>query len=250
MQGEDSYPIYKRRNNGITVKVRKTTLDNGWVAPYNSYLLCRFDCHLNIDICSSVNSVKYLYKYIYKGHDKITFNVLKPKNSELMIDEIAQFQAGRWILPPEALWRIYAFTLNEMNLLVATLQVHLPHRHCVTFQENQDLQKILSVDFYKTTMLTEFFKLNAEDNEAKSILYKHLPEYYTWDSSSKIWTKKKQQQVIGRIALANPAEGERYYLKLLLNHVKGLTSFKDLKIYQNIKYNSFQESATARFSRI
>ncbi|PKA51251.1 ATP-dependent DNA helicase PIF1 [Apostasia shenzhenica] len=246
MQGEDSYPIYKRRNNGITVKVRKATLDNRWVVPYNSYLLCRFDCHLNVEICSSVNSVKYLYKYIYKGHDKIAFNVSEPKNSELMIDEIAQFQAGRWISPPEALWRIYTFTLNEMNLPVATLQVHLPYRHCVTFQENQDLQKILSVDFYKTTMLTEFFKLNAEDNEAKNILYKHLPEYYTWDSSSKIWTKRKQRQVIGRIALANPVEGERYYLRLLLNHVKGPTSFEDLKIYQNIKYNSFQESATAR----
>ncbi|PKA47984.1 ATP-dependent DNA helicase PIF1 [Apostasia shenzhenica] len=58
--------------------------------------------------------------------------------------------------------------------------------------------------------------------------------------------EKKKQKVIGRIALANLAEGERYYLRLLLNHVKGPTSFTDLQTYQNIQYNSFQDAAITR----
>ena len=28
-----------------------------------------FNCHINVEIVSSIKSVKYLYKYIYKGHD-------------------------------------------------------------------------------------------------------------------------------------------------------------------------------------
>ncbi|PKA56688.1 ATP-dependent DNA helicase PIF1 [Apostasia shenzhenica] len=246
IQAEDSYPMYRRRNNKIQVKVRKAILDNRWVVPYNPYLLCRFDCHLNVEICSSISSVKYLYKYIYKDHDKIAFNLVDTEKAELFVDEIEQFQTGRWISPPEAMWRIYAFILNEIHPSVTTLQIHLPHKHAITFQESQDLQKILSFDFYKRTMLTEFFTLNAMDNETKKILYKQLPEYYTWDRQGKFWSKRKKQKVIGRIALANPVEGERYYLRLLLNHVKGPTSFTDLQTYQNIQYKSFQDAAIAR----
>ncbi|PKA58541.1 ATP-dependent DNA helicase PIF1 [Apostasia shenzhenica] len=201
---------------------------------------------MNVEICSSVSSVKYLYKYIYKGHDKIAFNLSDNDDDHFIIDEIKQFQTARWISPPEAMWTIFAFTLNEMYPSVTTLQLHLPDKHIITFQENQDLQKIMSFDFYKTTMLTEFFKLNSIDDEAKSILYKHIPEHYTWDPSGKIWSKRKQQKVIGRIATANPSEGERYYLRLLLNHIKGPTSFTNLLTYQNVEHNSFRDAATAR----
>ncbi|XP_078431140.1 uncharacterized protein LOC144702973 [Wolffia australiana] len=35
------------------------------------YLCKVFNCHINVEICSSIQSVKYLYKYVYKGHDRI-----------------------------------------------------------------------------------------------------------------------------------------------------------------------------------
>ena len=40
--------------------------------------------------------------------------------------------------------------------------------------------------------------------------------------------KKKNTRVIERINTANPAEGERFFLRLLLNHIAGPTSFDDL----------------------
>lgn len=30
-----------------------------------------FNCHMNVDICSSIQSVKYLCKKVFKGHDRI-----------------------------------------------------------------------------------------------------------------------------------------------------------------------------------
>ena len=32
-------------------------------------LTLMFNCHINVEVVSSIESVKYLYKYIYKGHD-------------------------------------------------------------------------------------------------------------------------------------------------------------------------------------
>jgi hypothetical protein len=37
--------------------------------PYNPYLSLLFNCHINVEVCTSVAAVKYLYKYAYKGHD-------------------------------------------------------------------------------------------------------------------------------------------------------------------------------------
>jgi hypothetical protein len=65
--GDNSYPFYKRRNNGVSIKVRGHMLDNRWVVPYNPYLSAKFDCHLNVEVCSSIKIVKYLYKYVYKA---------------------------------------------------------------------------------------------------------------------------------------------------------------------------------------
>jgi hypothetical protein len=28
-----------------------------------------FNYHINVEVCTSVAAVKYLYKYVYKGHD-------------------------------------------------------------------------------------------------------------------------------------------------------------------------------------
>ena len=49
--------------------------------------------------------------------------------------------------------------------------------------------------------------------------------------------------MIGRVVVANPTEGERYYLRLLLGHVKGATCFNDLKNVNGIRVESFREAA-------
>lgn len=40
---KDGYPIYRRRNDNRKARVRRHTLDNRWIVPYNSYLLSLFD---------------------------------------------------------------------------------------------------------------------------------------------------------------------------------------------------------------
>jgi hypothetical protein len=66
-----SYPVYRRRRNGRHFVGRNGfDFDNRWVVPYNPFLTLKYNCHINVEVCSSVAAVKYLYKYVYKGHDR------------------------------------------------------------------------------------------------------------------------------------------------------------------------------------
>uniref|UniRef100_A0A453IA16 ATP-dependent DNA helicase n=1 Tax=Aegilops tauschii subsp. strangulata TaxID=200361 RepID=A0A453IA16_AEGTS len=57
---------------------------------------------------------------------------------------------------------------------------------------------------------------------------------------------RDERTQIGRIVSAHPAEGERYYLRVLLNHVTGATSFQDLRTVNGIVYSTFHEAAERR----
>jgi len=102
---KDSYPTYRRRDNGEKVHIRGMDMDNRWVIPCNPYLLAMFDCNINVEVCSTIKAIKYLYKYVYKGHDKVSFKVAST-NNESTSDAIENFQSARWISPAEAAWRI------------------------------------------------------------------------------------------------------------------------------------------------
>ena len=39
--------------------------DNRWVVPFNKYLLLKYYCHINVEMCASIQTIKY----VYKGHD-------------------------------------------------------------------------------------------------------------------------------------------------------------------------------------
>jgi len=49
--------------------------DNRWVVPYNLYMSLLFKCHINVEVCTFVTAVKYLYKYVYKGHDRAQVDI-------------------------------------------------------------------------------------------------------------------------------------------------------------------------------
>ncbi|KAL5723912.1 hypothetical protein ACHQM5_007246 [Ranunculus cassubicifolius] len=163
-------------------------------------------------------------------------------------DEIKKFVDGRWISAQEALWRIFRFPLNKIYPAVYSLQLHLPNMHEVHFPDDQPLEQLLRNESTRKTMLTEFFYTNSIDPNAKQYLYGEFPEHYTWDNKLKSWhSRVGRTKVIGRIHTATPADPERYYLRVLLNHVRGPTSFDHLKtvVVNNVPIvcDTFREAA-------
>ncbi|KAL3813051.1 hypothetical protein ACJIZ3_014319 [Penstemon smallii] len=243
----NSYPNYRRRNDGKSVLYKKVLLDNRSVIPYSPYLLAKFDCHINLEICADMKLVKYLYKYIYKGHDKLSYHVISGVPQQLR-DEIKDFQEGRWISAPEALWRIFGFPMSEIYPPVIVLPVHLEHHQPLRFGIKQPLEMIVKNPLSEKTMLTEFFSMNASDPDASrlNILYKDFPEYFVWVVVDRKWKLRKRQMVVGRLCTVSPFEGERYFLRLLLINIRCPKSFNDLKMVAGHQYSTFREACVHR----
>ncbi|KAL6124326.1 hypothetical protein ACLB2K_076839 [Fragaria x ananassa] len=243
VQGEDAYPVYRRRQNRLPISLRgrgNMTVDNRWVVPYNPWLLLQYNCHINVEVCGSIKSVKYLYKYIYKGPDRVSLEL----QSNLEFDEIRQFVNARWVCAPEALWKIFKFALNKGYPTVEQLQIHLPNMQQVTFNVERTVEDILEDDRPKMSMLTEFFTLNQSDDDAKAYLYREIPEHYKWEKNKKEWVKRiRNWKVLGRIYSMSPSESEKFYLRVLLSHVRGPESFLDLLTVNGALQPTFKQAA-------
>ena len=94
-------------------------------------------------------------------------------------------------------------------------------------------------------MLTEWFECNKKDSDARELYYSEFPNKYVWDFGQKEWVVRSRGFSLGRITYVHPAAGELYFLRLLLNHVKGSTSFADLKKVGGIVYPTFQLACKA-----
>lgn len=114
--GNDGYPLYRRRStedNGKStiVKIRNQDIeiDNRWIVPYSPLLSKTYKAHINVEYYNSVQSIKYVCKYVNKGSDMAVFGVADANRN----DEITQFQMGRYISSNEAIWRIFSFPIHE-----------------------------------------------------------------------------------------------------------------------------------------
>ncbi|PKA52796.1 hypothetical protein AXF42_Ash001777 [Apostasia shenzhenica] len=94
-------------------------------------------------------------------------------------------------------------------------------------------------------MLTEWFKLNEKDYIANTLTYTQCPIHYVWNNKVKQWKQRKRGFSIGRLPYAKLTSGERYYLRMSLNIVKGAKSFDELKTVEGVAYNTFKDTCIA-----
>jgi hypothetical protein len=110
----------------------------------------KYDAHINVEICNSILAIKYLYKYVYKGHDRATVvlsrldggNEPRSRDAE-PIDEIKMYLDARYISSSEAIWRIFHYRMHGRSPSVQRLAVHLPEKQLITFHDDENLQQVL-----------------------------------------------------------------------------------------------------------
>ena len=174
----DEFPKYQRRDNGVSVMKGRYRYTNCHVILYNLYLSAKYNCHINVEIANGILAVKYLYKYIYKGHDRICISIQRESES---IDEIREYLDSRYVSAREASWRIFGFTLHQYYPAVQRLQLHLQNQQYVTFNpESQNSEQLSQRQDIRKTTLTAFFEAcNRYPNLTQDLLYPDIPTKFT-----------------------------------------------------------------------
>ena len=104
---DNNYATYQRRapkdgGRAMICSKTKNIIDNRWVVPYNPLLSLRYNCHINVEFCTSPKAAKYLYKYVTKGHDRAMIaTVLDVQAINELRDEIKEYEGLRSIRSSE-----------------------------------------------------------------------------------------------------------------------------------------------------
>jgi len=115
----------------------------------------------------------------------------------------------KYISAPQILQDTLYLTIN-----IVRLRVHLPHQHIIANQ---------------STTLTAYFKANADGGplgeEARNHTYHDFPQFFVYNPLKHEWRPRQQRnRSLGRMDVVKPPAGELFYLRLLLDVVKGRDS--------------------------
>ena len=84
----------------MRIKLKKTWTEYEYtskdVVPHNTWLLEKFNCHINVEIYSSLKVIKYLLWYPFKGETRVIASVQNVQ------DEIKQYKDMRTVGATEA----------------------------------------------------------------------------------------------------------------------------------------------------
>ncbi|GJV87496.1 DNA helicase [Tanacetum coccineum] len=209
---KDGFVHYRRRETGIETERQNVRLDNRYVVPYNRMLCTKYYAHINVEYCGWTMLIKYLFKYISKGTDRVVANITTPIGGtattnitpNIHIDEIKNFVEARYIGPHEACWRILEFPIHYRDPAVQILAVHSENMQQIRFRSRERLQSI-------------------------------FPSEYAWHATDKYWQRRRnlKKPSIGRLTYIHPSVGDLFYQRMLLCHQKGCKSFRDIRTVNN-----------------
>ncbi|GJU91462.1 hypothetical protein Tco_1303885, partial [Tanacetum coccineum] len=186
----EGYPVYRRRDNERYMEKSKSQLHNGYVIPYNATLLKRYQCHINVELCSQTGSIKYLFKYINKGPDRVSAQLYETVTNEdgqqvkKVVDEIKAFYDCRYLSACEAAWRIFGFETHYRTPFVESMfkgwmkmNELYPKARELTYAEFLTNVSISTGDAYYCRMLLNIAKGCRTHDEIKKVNGVVYPTY-------------------------------------------------------------------------
>lgn len=137
-----------------------------------------FWTHIIVEYCTSVESIKYICKYINKVSNITVFAVTR----ENFNVEIIKYQMSPYINSNEAIWRILSFSLHDRDPTIIHITVHLENgQRVVRHQGNGTIHS----DRRTSTNNFYCFYWAMKNNPFANILhYPLVKSYNTWNTFS------------------------------------------------------------------
>lgn len=247
---KDGYAHYKRRSGAVHRLETGVEIDNRFIVLYNKRLCCRFNAHINVEYCGWNMMIKYLFKYVSKGMERVRFVIQRDVHTSgssvsvepPVIDEIKNYIDGRFLCPHEAAWRILDFPIHDRDPSIVILPVHLPNMQSVLFKENISINQVVDDPSFGSSLLLGWFDNNKWDRTGHNLTYSSYPTKYWWDKQAKAWKRRKRcnSHALGRLIFVHPSAGELFYLRMLLCHQKGCRSYEEVRTVSGTVYSDFR----------
>ncbi|GKA81789.1 DNA helicase [Tanacetum coccineum] len=241
---------YRRRQTEVHFMKGESRLDNCNVVPYNRMLCLAFHAHINVEYCGWSMLIKYLFKYISKGPDRIIAKVNRSigdtstsmGEKDIQVDEIQNYVDGRFVCPFKACWRISEFPIHYREPAVQILNVYLENAQRVTFRERDRLDIIVNMPEKKKTTLTEWYVYNNENTNDRHLTYLDFPSEFVWYPNSKSWRRRvmRTKKSLGRLTYGHLNSGELFYFRMLLSHQKGCKSPTEVRTVNGYVFPTYR----------
>jgi hypothetical protein len=245
---EKGYPVYFRPKN-----------EDLNVVPHNKEILLDWNGHSNVEFCGKTYAVLYLYNYLFKGNQKIKFNLnnIDDVNEK---DEIKLYLRGRMLSAMDACWRIFGYQTYPAS-----------QPSVVTIKAKNELEMILLLNDGKLCDLAVYFNRPINNIQFNDLTYSNFFKYWEYSYTKPkrfesiivnnnkkngdifeincflkkplfVFKRLKNAQQIVRIGMLYITVGELWYLRLLLLN-KSAYSHSGIKIVDGYEYPTFQMAA-------
>ncbi|XP_076056347.1 uncharacterized protein LOC143034296 [Oratosquilla oratoria] len=185
----------------------------------------------------------YLCNKVRKGCDRILYT--KTEKDKEIVNEVRNYQDARFVNANAAAWKIFKYPIHKSFPPVTTLDLHLEGENEVFFNADHDEETLLRKTL-KDTQLTSFFKLCQKNEFAASLLYHEIPNLFIYDKLVAKWIERKTKTAaLGRVRAVTTKTVELFYLRMLLSHKRGPTSYKDLRTVEGVEYETYREAVKA-----
>jgi hypothetical protein len=245
---KEGYPIYRRRSKSYTIEKSGKTMDNTHVVPYNPFLLRKYQAHINMEWCNQCTSIKYLFKYINKGYDRITAAISRSNHGQGKsddIDEVKEYIDCRYVSPSEACWRIFSFPIHGRKPAVERLYYHLEGENSIYFQDYENIDDVLLKPSVTESMFTSWLEANRKYPQARDLTYGQFISKFVYHKKKREWKPRKRGYTIGRLIWVPPSTGELYFFRMMLTVIKGPTSYDDIRKIGDTQYFSYRDACFA-----
>jgi hypothetical protein len=245
----DGYPVYRRRDHGHTIEKNGFLFDNRHVVPHNPQLLLKYHAHINMEWCNQSSSIKYLFKYINKGSDRISAVIVptegQSSSQPTPVDEIKQYLDCRYVAPSESCWRIFSYSIHGRKPAVERMFFHEKGQNSVYYRDYEKIGSVLLKPSVTESMFTAWMTANGIYPEAKFRTYGKFVEKFVYVKKTRSWKRHTRGYTIGRLMWVPPTTGELYYLRMMLTIAKGPTSYEEIKFVNGFQYLTYREACFA-----
>ncbi|GKB05982.1 putative DNA helicase, partial [Tanacetum coccineum] len=238
----DGWPRYRRSNNGRKAKIGRLDimLDNRFVVPHNLDLIVKYGCHINVEWCNQGTLVKYLFSYLNKGPDRATIVIEGQINDN---NAMSTATTNTTAINTTTTNNNSNTNINNTGTNNNNNNQRTPYR--AILQHQDEIEEYLSCRYISASEAC--WKLLGYEMHYRSIAVERLP--FHEEGCNRIYFRDDDDvdDVLKRetAGMSNPSMGEKFFLRMLLNVIRGPRNFTKIRTVDNVVYPTYMATCKA-----